>query len=152
MTQTYQEMADTIIKKRNTIRKKVNQIQKYQFRTEFTDYIIANNKFKNIIDLIIEFYDLSIDTDDNQLILEEVLKQEGVTITTVSSTTSTVGRTIVTFNNVFGLKINIIFYSDTNKSVRCDILKNGIVLKSTREDVDRDTLATYVADYREEQG
>lgn len=92
MTQTYQEMANAILKKRKKPTDKHNGVQIEQIKTAFIAYVLRGY-FKNIIDLIIESKDLLFDGTDNEFILQELLKLDGVTIKKVRNSTKK-------FNNI----------------------------------------------------
>lgn len=147
MTQTYEELANAILKKRKKNTDKHNRVQPEQIKADFIAFALRLY-FKNIIDLIIEANSLIVDPTDHEFILEELFKLEDMSIKTLQNSANKTDR-IITFKEIFGLTIQFVSTEGSPNFFHCNISGGGKIIISTTTDLDRITLATYVADYLE---
>ncbi len=148
MIRSYRQMALEILKnrKKQAVRHHKDEVE--NIKAGFIRFALKGY-FKNIIDLIIESHDLIVDPTDQEFILEELLKLEDVTIKKVLNVVKK-WDTVITFKNVFGLTIQFVSNSGSNKIFYCNVSKDAKLLKHTATDIDSVTLATFVADYLQE--
>ena len=146
---TYRERAKIILKKRSIRKAKMDRVQLKQIRVSFVEYV-QKGHFKNVLDLIIEYYDLLFDSDDPNFVIEELLKQENVSVVTTLDSRNKAVKLII-FEKVFGLTIQFVRYPDLDQYFFCHILRNGSSIKNSATDISADLISSLVADYLEDR-
>lgn len=140
--QSYKDLASQILKQRQDQREKQEKDIIVKVREDFITYTLKGN-FKNLIDLILEFYELNFNLEDQEFVLQELFKATNPKIYIVKK--SEKQNRVVEFENIFGLNILFISYQNEPSIFYSEIYKEGKNLKGR----DRITLAGYVADYLE---
>lgn len=154
----YRDDARSLILSRKSDKKQKQLVSIPKARSLFIDMAMSS-EFKNVLDLLIEWYGMNIDSSDKELVLEELLKQEDVYITTVYSAASYLKKLfhydliytnqVVIFNNVFGMNIYFIVLSKKEKDYECVVQKGDITPSSRDIKLTRELLTCYVADFLE---
>lgn len=145
---SYRERAKIILKKRAFRKAKMDRIKLKQIRVSFVEYV-QKGHFKNVLDLIIEWCNLNLDSDDPKFVIEELLKQENVSVVTALDYKNNEIKIII-FEKVFGLTIQFVRYPNLDQYFFCHILRNGSSIKNNATDINVDLLETLVADYFED--
>jgi hypothetical protein len=145
---TFRDRAQKILRKKSFHKKRMDRSRIKQIRVNFVEYV-QNGHFKNVLDLIIEYHNLLLDSNDTSFVIEELLKQDGVSIFT-SLNQKDKEIKYIQFEKVFGLTIQFVQYPNLEKHYFCHILRNGSSIKNDATDINRDFLDNLVADYLEE--
>ena len=94
---------------------------------------------------------MHLDSDDPNFVIEELLKQENVSVVTTLDNKNKEVKIII-FEKVFGLTIQFVRYPNLDQYFFCHILRNGSSIKNNATDINADLLVTLVADHLEDQG
>lgn len=146
---SYRERARINLKKRTFRKAKMDRVRLKQIRVSFVEYV-KKGHFKNVLDLIIEWYNLNLDSDDPNFVIEELLKQENVSVVTALDYKNNEIKIII-FEKVFGLTIQFVRYPNLDQYFFCHVLRNGSSVKNDATDINADLLVTLVADHLEDR-